>query len=301
MSIFQIVESADWPQVRDTLPEVDFLWGEIIPMNAKTLCHAAPGNGKSAWLWGLLHAIQQGLPYLGLNTRKSKCLLISNDMNIYEFKQRWDHNFEPSFPFVCIPKMDITSKQFVNSIWFTGIRDYVQANDVDVIGIDAIGGLHAGRSAGDDDVATMVDAILSAWLPGKAFVLLGHDKKTLYGPGGVPLEPHDEDFLGSQIWRAMVACQLHMWKLANHKSNLRHAKSQVSVLHPDDFKLYINLTGMAELWDEKRAASVVQKFNEAVEKLGLGQLLPTEQVRTVAAHFSVSERTAWRWYSLAHP
>lgn len=294
-----IIEPASWPQVRDGLPKVNFLWEYLIPAGGtKTLLHGPPGCGKSALAWGVLNAVAAGERYLGLDTSQSKALLISNDMNLFEFKHRWGGDFEPRFAFVCTPKFDCTKDDFQTCDFAKSISTYLREKQIGFVVFDALGGIHAGRSAKDDEVATMVDHALSKWLGDVAILLIAHDRKTRYGSDGNPQEPSQDDFMGSQMWRANATSQVHLWATGKHSSILVHDKSQVSEKLERKIKLYIDLHGRAETWNEARANEVVRKYNDAVRTLGLSGLPETERVARVAIHCGVSERTVWRWKTL---
>jgi AAA domain len=290
----KIIEPNDWPTLRDALPAVSFLLNPLIPAGSTTFVHGPPGCGKSAFAWGAANAIVAGEPYLGLETSKASCLLISTDMNLYQFKIRWGTDaFEPLFPFLVIPKCDITRPNFAKTELWKNVQAYVLEKRISAVFFDALGGLHAGKSARDDETATMVDATLNAWLPGVAKVLLGHDRKLRPEES----EPDDEGFNGSQLWRANTTSQVHIWRSGNHKSTLRHSKSQVSDTLAQNLHLYIDIAGKAELWQEKRAQEVIQKTNVALR--GMIGLEKKEQVLILMQTHKISERTAWRWLSLA--
>lgn len=63
-------------------------------------------------------------------------------------------------------------------------------------------------------------------------------------------------------------------------------------------KVYIDLHGKAELWDEHRAQDVTNKYRVAVKALGLENAGVGEQIEAVAKHYGKSERTVKRWRSL---
>ena len=290
-----IIEPENWPIVRDSLPPVTFLLDPLIPAGSTTFVHGPPGCGKSAFLWGAANAITKGEPYLNLPTTQAKCLLVSTDMNMYQFKMRWGNEaFIPAFPFVVLPKCDITRQGFSVSTTAQSIAVYIQEREIRVVLFDALGGLHAGKSARDDETATLVDAALTTWLPGVAKVLLGHDRKLQSDES----EPGDESFIGSQLWRSNATSQVHIWRTGNHRSRLRFTKSQVADYSGfPDIDLYINLEGRAELWQEGRAREVVLKTNTALR--GLGELTSSEKTAVLMKEYDISERTAFRWLSLA--
>jgi hypothetical protein len=272
----------------------------MIPARAKVITHSAPSVGKSAWSWGVMNAIQAGEPYLGLPTKKGNCLLISNDMTKHMFKMRWDKNFTPKFPFIMIPKSDISTDTFAYSDAFKFIYSFVRERHIDLVCIDTLGGLCMGKSMSSDETATMLTGIINQWIgTDRAILILHHDKKMGRDTSGNKFYADKEDFLGSQMWSSDCTSQIHMWKSREHQSCIKHVKSQVSALHDETLKVYINLTGMAELWDEKRASDVIQKWNATIGRLKLQNATSTEQVAAMMKEFSISERTAWRWFSMA--
>ena len=289
----RIIEPEEWPTYRDSLPEASFLLKPLIPIGSTTFIHGPPGCGKSAFVWGAANAITLGQPYLGLETTKASCLLISTDMSGIHFKLRWGKNaFIPAFPFVEFPKYDITKEAFKTSNFYKKIKIYVDQKQLSCIIFDALGGFHAGRSAREDETATLIDATLNNWFPGIAKVLIGHDRKLRQDEQ----EPDDESFNGSQLWRANVTSQIHLWRTGNHRSTLHHAKSQVSDLLAQNINLYIDVDGKAELWQEKRAQEVIQKTNVSLR--GKATLSNADKVLILIHDHKISERTAWRWLSL---
>ena len=297
---YELIEAADWPALRDNLPPAEFLWTPMIPARSKILTHSAPSVGKSALSWGVMNAIQSGEPYLGLPTKAGNCLLVSNDMSKHSFKQRWDKNFAPKFPFIIIPKTDISTETFAYSDAYKFIYEFVRERKIDLVCIDTLGGLCMGKSMSSDETATMLTGIINQWIgTDRAILILHHDKKMGRDSSGTKFYSDKEDFLGSQMWSSDCTSQIHMWKSREHQSCIKHVKSQVSALHDDTLKVYINLTGMAELWDDKRASEVTQKFNKFITDAKLTQATPTEQVMGAIKFFGISERTAWRWFSMA--
>ncbi len=301
MSNYKLILAEEWPAIRDNLPPAEFLWAPMIPARAKVIVHSSPSVGKSAFSWGVMNAIQTGEDYLGLPTKKARCLLVSNDMTEHMFKMRWAENFTPKFPFIMIPKSDISSEVFTHSDAFKNIYRFVRENQIDLVCIDTLGGLCMGKSMSSDETATLLTGIVNQWIgTERSILILHHDKKMGRDSGGNKFFADKEDFLGSQMWSSDCTSQIHMWKSREHQSCIKHVKSQVSALHEDTLKVYINLTGMAELWDDKRASEVTAKFNKTISSLKLTNATSTEQVMAVMKEYSISERTAWRWYGLAH-
>jgi hypothetical protein len=291
----RIIKATEWEAVRAALPPIEQLLNPIVPAYGKTLLHGPPGSGKSAVMWGIGNAVVTGASYLGLESKRANVLLISTDMSLYELKHRWNTAFVPLFDLVCLPGFDCTKAVFKTSLVYNLVRHYVADNQIQLVMVDALGGIHSGRSARDDEVADEVDHRLSEWLPDVSYLLLGHDRKLRYNRDGEPMEPGPEDFLGSQKWRANATTQLHMWPVGEYISVLQHAKSQVAARLQDKIKLYIDLHGRAELWNEHRAGEVRAKYRRAIAELGTNVT-----VGAIAAHYGVSERTVQRWKSMTH-
>lgn len=296
----EIIRAADWPAVAANLPAASMLLAPLIPAHGKTLLHGPPGSGKSAVMWGIGNAVASGAPtYLGLPIKQAGVLLISTDMSIYEIKHRWDGVFLPLFDLVCVPGFDCTRPEFTASKLYTEVQQHVATYKIQLVMIDALGRIHAGRSARDDEVADQVDDVLTKWFPDASLLLISHDRKTQYGEGGVPLPPSPEDFLGSQKWRANVTSQMHLWPVGEYHSRLQHDKSQVSQRLEDLVNIYIDLRGQAELFDEHRVKEVVARFQEAIIRLGLEGVPPSRQDEAIAKHYGKTVRTIKRWRAMA--
>lgn len=293
MTLIRIVKAEEWGAVRDSLPPIQQLLNPIVPAYGKTLLHGPPGSGKSAVMWGIGNAVTHGDLYLGLESKRARVLLISTDMSLYELKHRWGTSFTPQFDLLCLPGFDCTRAQFRATLVYKVVQQYVNDNQIQLVMVDALGGIHSGRSARDDEVADEVDHRLSEWLPDVSYLLLGHDRKLRYNRDGEPMEPGPEDFLGSQKWRANATTQLHMWPIGEYISVLQHAKSQVAAKLTDKIKLYIDLHGRAELWSEHRAGEVLTKYRNALKELGVNAT-----IGVIAAHYGVSERTVQRWKAM---
>lgn len=295
----RIIKAEEWPDVSASLPPIELLLNPLIPAYGKTLLHGPPGSGKSAMMWGVGNAVIQGSSYLGLTTHKAKVLLISTDMSIYELKHRWNDAFIPLFDILCINGFDCTKQKFNQSALYTVVQRYVHENQIGLVMIDALGGIHSGRSARDDEVADAVDHALTEWLPETGLLLLGHDRKLRHNKDGAAIEPGSEDFLGSQKWRANMTSQVHMWPIGEYISKVQHDKSQVSARLPEAIKLYIDIHGRAELFDEHRAQKVSTQYNDGIKLLSLENQPAGAQIEALAKHYGKSERTVKRWKQLA--
>lgn len=294
----RIIKAAEWPGAAAALPDVKMMLDPLVPAWGKTLLHGPPGSGKSALMWGVGNAVATGMGYLNLSTIRSRVLLLSTDMSMYELKHRWGGNFAPLFDVLCVNGFDITKPAFARSGLYAAVKRHIEAEQIGLVMIDALGGIHSGRSARDDEVADEVDHRLSEWLPDTALLLLGHDRKMRYNQDGDILEPGVEDFLGSQKWRANMTSQVHMWPVGEYISKVQHAKCQVAQRLSDSIRVYIDIHGRAELWDSHRAIEVGRLYQDAVKKLGIENLSVNKQIEAVAKYYGKSERTIKRWRAM---
>lgn len=296
--MIRIVKAEEWPAVSAALPPIGLLLDPLIPARGKTLLHGPPGSGKSAMMWGVGNAVALGDDYLGLKTKRGRALLVSTDMSLYELKHRWSDSFTPLFDILALPGFDCTKPQFTKSALYSAVKNYVEQANIQLVMFDALGGIHSGRSARDDEVADQVDHCLSAWLPDAGLLLLGHDRKMRFTRDGDVMEPGVEDFLGSQKWRANMTSQIHMWPVADYVSKIRHDKCQVALRLPEAIKLYIDIHGRAELWNEYRSKEVITMYRDAIVRLGLKNVPIMQQITTIARHYNKSERTIKRWRAM---
>jgi hypothetical protein len=61
----------------------------------------------------------------------------------------------------------------------------------------------------------------------------------------------------------------------------------------------MDMHGEVELWNQKRADDVIQKFYVGIEELGLQDTPATRQVEALAAHYGVGVATIYRWKKIA--
>lgn len=294
----KIIKAADWPAVAAGLPPIELLLDPFVPARGKTLLHGPPGSGKSAMMWGIGNAVTLGESYLQRATKRGRVMLISTDMSLYELKARWGDSFTPLFDILALPGFDCTKQGFDKTPLYAAVQKHVEQEKIDLVMIDALGGIHSGRSAREDEVADAVDHLLSRWLPDTGLLLLGHDRKMRFTKDGDPLDPSVEDFLGSQKWRANMTSQVHMWATGDYISKVQHAKCQVAPVYPEPIKLYIDIHGRAELWNARRAIEVSTLYQDAVKLLRLETANATVQIAAVAEHYGKSERTIKRWRAL---
>jgi hypothetical protein len=297
-----IILPEDWPAILSAMKPPRALVEHIVPAHSKILLHGPPGSGKSGVLWSIGNAVSEGKPFLGLKTVKANCLLISVDMNIYELKQRWGTTFSPLFPFIASQKFDLCDiEKFSHTKLFCEVQEHVERHNTELVMIDAVGGIHLGRTAIEDTTASLVDAALSYWLPNCAVLMLGHNHKQRRDAQGKPNEPSAEDCLGSQLWSANATSQLNLVKVGENVSLLRHEKCQVLPKLADPIRVYINSHGQVELYNEHKAASAVAQLQAAEVALAsqLASLKPTHQAKLLADHLGIGKSKLYELRKLA--
>lgn len=293
-----IIEPQAWPTIRDAIKPAPSLWDPFVPAHAITMLHGPGGSGKSGLLYGLANAIQTGQDFLGLPTQKAKCLLISVDMNLFLVKERWGTAFNPNFAFVCPSTFDLLDPRFRMTTTYTEIRDYVNTQGIELVLIDALSGTVGVHSVNDDATANGWYSAIKQWFPESAVVFLHHDRKTRYNDKGEPLAQSGQNSMGTAYWINNCASQIHMWPAGDHISMIRHEKCQVNLKHDDKIKLYIDIDGRVEPWDQRRADNVQLKYWETARSLNVQDLPNHERDVHIAKFHNVSERTVRRWRSL---
>jgi AAA domain-containing protein len=292
--MIRFITPGEWAATAATLPEAEMLLSPLVPAGGLTLLHGPPGSGKSALMWGIGNAVASGAPYLGLSVLRSEVLLLSNDMSLHALKHRWNSKFVPLFHVLCHTPFDCTKSTFKGSLEYKEIRDYIQAVGIKLVLVDALGGIHSGRSARDDEVADAACGRLREWLPDIGVLLSGHDRKKQRDKDNKFMAPTDEDFLGSVKWRANMISQVHLFPISGHRARLKHDKSQVVSTLDEGITLYIDSHGQAELWDEHRAQAANVAYADFLRELDIQDLPPGQQVAAIAKHTGKTERTIWR-------
>lgn len=248
----------------------DFLWEGIIPSRSKmVLLHGPGGVGKSALLWNLFNAIEQGQPFLGLPTRKAKTLIISTDMSVHELHMRWDVAFKPLFAMEIEVPFEIRHPNFFKSDLHDRVLQYVEDNNVELIGVDTIGKIHFGDPNKEDTVAEVYKR-LTTWFKDRTIIGNFHNKKSMRDAAGGEIVTED-DFRGNRKWVDDAVVQLQMRRVpkAVFRSRLYHSKSQVAPLL-DPIDCYIDAKGNIELWQDSKAKASIKQWGDILASMPPG-------------------------------
>lgn len=288
-----IYSAAQLQSLHNSITPPDFIWDGVIPEKSKVvLLHGPGGSGKSALIWSLFNAVEAGTPFLGLNTKQTKTLIISTDMSVFELYLRWRNGFVPTFSMAIQPPFNMIDPAFVNTKVYGEIKAYVKDNNIGLIGIDTIGKCHFGDANKEDTVAEVYSR-LQGWFPDTTILGNFHNKKSLRDAHGNPIITED-DFRGNRKWVDDAVVQLGMSavnKSAFH-SVLKHYKSQVSV-KIDPIDIFINSKGEAELWNDKQNQTAIQQWSDLVASMPTGTTA-TDMMLEYCKRHGVSPATAKR-------
>src|SRR4051794_25966767 len=80
--------------VENVPAEPDYVWHGLLAAGATTLLGGKPKDGKTTMMFGLLAALEQGAPFLGLATKPTRALLLTEERQstLAEKFERWQVN-----------------------------------------------------------------------------------------------------------------------------------------------------------------------------------------------------------------
>lgn len=231
--------------VNAELPIIPWLIHPIIPSTGIVLFHGSPGIGKSTIAWQLANNIEQGSALLGMLSNKARVLLLSLDMPKYGLHARWkESGFKPEFDLVITENFDPAGAAFPHSKVFKSIREWHDKNNYQLVVVDSLAHVVAyGKSVNADEAVGPTYDSFRQWFPNTCIMFIHHDRKKKMKDDGTWPEPTDEDFIGSQQWKAQCTTQLHLSKASNTLLRLELAKTQVGPSWAEPIELYMNDKG----------------------------------------------------------
>ena len=274
-------------QVLDAIIETPkFLVHPYIPAKSKViLLHGPGGVGKSAFIWSLANALENGQSFLDISLQPSRTLVLSTDMSIHEMNLRWTTKFKAYFHAeVCSP-FDILDKGFRKTEVFERLEKFTRINQVELVLIDTLGKIHFNDPSDPATVSRVYQA-LTTWFPDTTILVNAHNRKSQHDQTGAEIIT-DDDFLCSRKWAddAVGVLQIRRVNGSEFKSRLYHTKSQVSI-KADPIDLYIDIYGQVETWDDGRANEVINRWKSIMDK--------ADPIKAYMYQFECSRPTAYR-------
>lgn len=282
----------DLSNLGNIIQKPDFLWEGVIPTKSKVvLLHGPGGVGKSAFLWSLFNAIEEGKPFLGLATKQAKTLIISTDMSVYDIYLRWDQNFTPLFHMEISLPFEVRDPRFPKTDLYKRVKDFVGLNNIELVAFDTVGKIHFGDPNQEETVGQVYNSLLR-WLPNTTIIGNFHNKKAMRNSTGHEIITED-DFRGSRKWvdDAVVQLQIRKVEKSAYHSKLYHMKSQVSA-KIDPIDLYINLHGLVELWQDSKSKRIITQWGDILQQNQ--KATPDELIKAYMAAYTVARASAYR-------
>lgn len=254
--------------IQQELAVIPFYIHPIIPGEGIVLFHGSPGIGKSTVMWQMMNCFYTGKPFVNLEVSKTKALLLNLDMPKVGIYNRWrESNFEPQFDILFSDEFNCLKTGFHNGEFYKKVSDIHQREKYGVVVVDALGRV-INSSVNNDDLPNQVYATFTQWFPHACIIFIHHDRKRKQKDDGVLAAATEEDFLGSQYWKAFAAIQLHLYKVNDSIVRLSHIKSQLGILMEGELNLYMNEEGTSlEEWSEHQQSEEARKFMEAEARM----------------------------------
>ena len=255
--------------VKADLPIIPWLIHPIIPSTGIVLFHGSPGIGKSTIAWQLANNVEQGSALLGMMSNKARVLLLSLDMPKYGLHARWkESKFEPLFDLVITENFDPAGAAFQHSKVFKEVREWHDKNNYQLVIVDSLAHVVAfGKSVNADEAVGPTYDSFKQWFPHTCIMFIHHDRKKKMKDDGTWPEPTDEDFIGSQQWKAQCTTQLHLSRASNTLLRLDLAKTQVGPTWNEPMELYMNEQGTALMeYNEHQQKEEANQYKEWVLK-----------------------------------
>lgn len=295
----------DWMHGEDFINQeldvIPFYIHPIIPGDGIVLFHGSPGIGKSTIMWQMMNNLQTGETFLGMKVKPTKSLLINLDMPKIGVYNRWkESKFEPKFDIAFSEEFNCLKAGFKAGKLYQDLAAIHEREKYGVICVDALGRV-INASMNNDELPNQVYATFTQWFPHAAIIFIHHDRKRKQKEDGSLAQSTEEDFLGSQYWKAFAAIQLHLYKMGDNMVRLSHVKSQLGKLMDYDLSLYMSEDGtQLEEWSEYKQKEEASKLYYAEQRLsnehpGWATLSMKQKVELLSKELGKSVPTIYRW------
>jgi RecA-family ATPase len=274
----------------------------IIPSTGIVLFHGPPGIGKSTIAWQLANNIEQGSALLGMMSNKARVLLLSLDMPKYGLHARWkESGFEPYFDLVITENFDPAAVTFEHSKIFKSVREWHDREKYQLVVVDSLAHVVAyGKSVNADEAVGPTYDNFKKWFPNTCILFIHHDRKKKMKDDGTWPEPTDEDFIGSQQWKAQCTTQLHLSKASHTLLKLELVKNQVGVTWSEPMDLYMNEKGTELIeYSEHQQKSDAEQYKKWLLEVrqqypDYDKLSKKTQISLIAKHSGKAISTLYR-------
>lgn len=199
-------------------PEPAYLVDPVIPQGGIAILHGKPGVGKSQLALTLVHAINNGLPFLDRwETRKGRVVYIQADMTTMIQQDRlikvardvdlsdtyWVVEEDGSVPLVNIETMKISNRTLMKQI---------QEIDPLLIIWDTLRKVHRLPENASESAVTVFQSAQEI-CPRAAHLFLHHNRKESKDPDAI--QTLDEDFMGNIQWQGSADATFSLREIAN--------------------------------------------------------------------------------------
>lgn len=288
-------QALSWEELASKdFPKAPFLINPYVPEVGKTLLWADTSTGKTPLCWTMASCIGDGIPFMGLPTKKGRVLIIEMDtpeMLVHHRIRSWHYQWPRDVQFLFLPQLNIPN---VDRAIAEAIMSTVSTFDPNLVIINSLRKCH---SMDDKDSAAIT--MVYGWFErilgvNRASLFVHHERKSPTNPDW--RDPGKEKFSGAKnlLNDVQVGIQLAKWRDPQKQCNLRlwHHKTQISA-HYKPLGLFLDTSEQSQgtflkapLADELTAINVILTENP--------HLSTSSRDCLIADKLGMTERTAKR-------
>lgn len=195
-------------------PPIDFLLDKVISSNSVNIVYGEPGSGKSYALLSMAVCIANGLPWLGLNTKPTRCLIIDEESGDHRLSRRLGECLrgENAGTETPIDYISLAGFMFDNPADAVELQTIIRSQESGLVIIDALADVMAGDENSKQDVQPVFNHLRKITEnTGAAIILIHHSNKS----GG---------YRGSSAIKGAIECMIQCEK--SEDDNILHFKSE---------------------------------------------------------------------------